>query len=245
MTPKIGAEKISLAKKLKSKNSNLDKWKCENVWNVRSKSIEFLSVCEQRTGGKWQRSETPSLSFRHFHFPTNLHFFSSLLISNEDELNADERRCGKLTDYTDCSKSGAGCPKIFSKELSSHGKSRTGNARPCDILSGQIGKTLLPLSQSSMWLAWARLPLWQWDENQKTNKKNCNNENNTDSVYSIRIWQTLLAVVKILEWLPNTSPHITRQLYKRSELVKLSIESIYRFSTWFGTDSIQWTLWRW
>ena len=31
--------------------------------------------------GKWQRSETPSLSFRHFHFPTNLHFFSSLLIS--------------------------------------------------------------------------------------------------------------------------------------------------------------------
>ena len=81
MTPKIRAEKISLAKKLKSKNSNLDKWKCENVWNVRSKSIEFLSVCEQRTGGKWQRSETPSLSFRHFHFPTNLHFFSSLLIS--------------------------------------------------------------------------------------------------------------------------------------------------------------------
>ena len=31
--------------------------------------------------GKWQRSETPSLSFRHFHFPTNFHFFSSLLIS--------------------------------------------------------------------------------------------------------------------------------------------------------------------
>ena len=80
MTPKIRAEKISLAKKLKSKNSNLNLRKCENVWNVRSKSIEFLSVCEQRTGGKWQRSETPSLSFRHFHFPTNFHFFSSLLI---------------------------------------------------------------------------------------------------------------------------------------------------------------------
>ena len=157
----------------------------------------------------------------------------------------DARRCGKLTDYTDCSKSGAVCPKRFSKELFSFGKSWTGNARPCDILSGQIGKTLLPLSQNSMWPAWARLPLWQWDENEKTNPKNCNNENNTDSVYSIRIWQTLLAVVKILEWPPNTSPHITRQLYKRSKLVKLSIESIYRFSTWFGTDSIQWTLWRW
>ena len=64
----------------------------------------------------------------------------------------DARRCGKLTDYTDCSKSGAVCPKRFSKELFSFGKSWTGNARPCDILSGQIGKTLLPLSQNSLWL---------------------------------------------------------------------------------------------
>ena len=71
--------------------------------------------------GKWQRSETPSLSFRHFHFPTNFHFFSSLLISNEDELNADER-CEKVrqTDWLHWLQQKWSClsKKMFQKNFS-------------------------------------------------------------------------------------------------------------------------------
>ena len=183
MTPKIRAEKISLAKKLKSKNSNLDKWKCENVWNVRSKSIEFLSCLWAKNRGKVTAFRDAGLVFSPLSLSYKLSLF--LLIADFTMRTSwmqmrDARRCGKLTDYTDCSKSGAVCPKRFSKELFSFGKSWTGNARPCDILSGRrLGKPCYHFPRTHCDLDEIAIVTMQWWERKLQLQIPCMNGENT------------------------------------------------------------------